>query len=84
MRASTARTFQAYVISLNLVMSLKYLGHIMTELYDDWTELVSNLHNSKNSLALLLIILLREGETQGSRGCSLTEYKDNLWNKSSI
>ena len=72
MRASTARTFQAYVISLNLVMSLKYLGHIMTELYDDWTELVSNLHNSKNSLALLLIILLREGETQGYRGCSLT------------
>ena len=31
LRARTARIFQAYVISPNLVRSLKYLGNIMTE-----------------------------------------------------
>ena len=30
MRARTERNFQAYVISPNSVMSLKYLGNIMT------------------------------------------------------
>ena len=60
MRAITARTFQAYVISLNSVISLKYLGHIMTALYDDWAELVRNLHNSRKSLVRLSIILRRE------------------------
>ena len=48
MRASTARAFQAHRLSLNSVRSLKYLGHIIMSLDDDWPELVGNLVESKS------------------------------------
>ena len=61
MRAITARTFQAYVTSLNSVTSLKYLGHIMTASDDDCPELVGNLHDLRKSWSRFLMILRREG-----------------------
>ena len=61
LRASTARAFQAHGILLNLVTPLKYLGHIITSLDDDWLKLVGNLHNVRNRWVRLSIILQREG-----------------------
>ena len=61
MRESTARVFQAQVILLNLVTSLKYLGRISMPLDNAWLELVGNLHNVRKRWVRLLIILRREG-----------------------
>ena len=62
MRVSTERALQAHGISLNLVTSLKYPGHIIKSLDDAWPELVGNLNNVRKRWVWLSIILRREGE----------------------
>ena len=66
MRDITESAFQAHRILLNLLMSLKNLGHIIMSLDDDWPELVGNLDNVRKIWVRFSILLRREGgETKG-------------------
>ena len=56
MRESTARAFQAYISMIERVTSLKYLGKIMTDLYDNWLAVVGNMRKVSKRWARLLII----------------------------
>ena len=42
------RAFQAYVSPLETVTSFKYLGQALTDLDDDWPEVVANLWKAQN------------------------------------
>ena len=43
MREIMARAFQAYGRPLETMILFKYLGQIITALYDDWPAVVGNL-----------------------------------------
>ena len=58
-----AKALQAYGIPLETVTNLKYLGRILTASDDDCLEVVGNLRKVRKSLACLLIILGREGDS---------------------
>ena len=42
-RAVTSRAFSAYGYPLDVFLSLKYLGRVLSEAYDDCPEVVKNL-----------------------------------------
>ena len=56
-RESTVRTFQIYGRPLELVTPFKYLERIMTNLENNWTEVVGDLRKARKIWARLLIIL---------------------------
>ena len=60
-RKSAERFFQAYERPLETVISLKYLGRVLTSGYENWLEVVGNLKKARKSWAWLTRILGREG-----------------------
>ena len=48
---STAVNFEAYGRPLEMVTSFKYLGRVLTELYEYWPVLVANLQKARNQWA---------------------------------
>ena len=55
------RAFQAYGEPLEMVMSFKYLGRVLTAGDDDWTAVSGNLQKAKKNWVRMLRILIREG-----------------------
>ena len=53
MRESTARAFQACNSLIETVTSLKYLGQIMTDLYNNWLAVVGNMRKVSKRWARL-------------------------------
>ena len=39
-RAMTSRSFSAYALPLDMVISFKYLGRVISVAYDDWPTVV--------------------------------------------
>ena len=39
-RAVTSRSFSAYTLPLDMVISFKYLGRVLSVAYDDWPTVV--------------------------------------------
>ena len=58
----TARAFRAYGTPLEMVTSFRYLGRVMSEADDDWTEVVQNLAKARVAWKITTRILSREGE----------------------
>ena len=60
-REIAERAFQSYGRPLDMVSYFKYLGHILTDLDDNWLSVVGNLWKARNIWPRLLIIMGREG-----------------------
>ena len=60
-QGSAERDFQAYIIPLKMVTSLKYLGRFLTAADNNWPAVVGNLHKERKSWARLARILGQEG-----------------------
>ena len=63
-RESTEMAFEVYGEQLKTFPSLKYLGRILTEGYDDWPAVAGNLGKARKSWGRLQRILSREGATK--------------------
>ena len=57
----TSRAFSAYGRPLGMVLSLKYLGRVLSALDDYWTSVVQNLSNARMVWRIMSRILSREG-----------------------
>ena len=60
-QAGASTAFQAYGSPLETVSSLKYLGLPLTAIYDDWTEVITNIQKVRKIWDRLSRILGREG-----------------------
>ena len=53
--------FSAYGRPLDMVTSFRYLGRLISAAEDHWTEVVSNLSQTRSVWKRMKIILIREG-----------------------
>ena len=60
-RAVTSRDFSAYGHPLEMVTSFKYLGQVISAMYNDWSELFRNMVKAREVWRSLSRILIREG-----------------------
>ena len=67
-RERTARAFQAYGRTLEIVKYFKYLGQIMMALDDYWSAVVGNIRNTRKILERLSRILVKAGENKKGVG----------------
>ena len=58
----SALALKAYVYTLAMVFSLRYLGRTFAVVYNDWIDAVKNILNVRKMWARLLWIMGREGE----------------------
>ena len=59
LQESAERAFQVYGRPLETVTSFKYMGWVLTEADDDWSEVLCNLRKAWNIWAWLASILVR-------------------------
>ena len=59
LRESSERAFKAYSASLENVITLKYLGRVMTAVDDNWTAVAGNLYKARKSWGRMSRILSR-------------------------
>ena len=60
-RAVTSRDFSAYGHPLEMVTSFKYLGRVISAMYNDWLELFRNMVKAREVWRSLSRILIRGG-----------------------
>ena len=62
-REVTTRASSAYGRPLEMVTSFKYLGQVISDTDDDWTEVVTNFAWEKMVWRSMTYIIIREGAT---------------------
>ena len=55
------RAFSAYGLTLNMVLSFKYLGRVLLAVDDDWPAVIQNLKKARAVWRQMPRILIREG-----------------------
>ena len=61
MQEISERAFQAYCASLENVLAFKYLGRVVTAVYDKWLAVVGNLMKARKSSGRMSRVLGQEG-----------------------
>ena len=57
----TSRVFSSYGITLNVVLSFKYLGRVLSESDNEWSSVIWNLTKARAFWRRMTRILSREG-----------------------
>ena len=63
MRESVAMSFKDYGRPIEMVISLKYFGQVLTDSDENWPAVVGNLRKARNICDLLAIIIGGEGDS---------------------